>query len=285
MNVSATSQVDHASCSGVEDIELRLLLDGIYHQYGYDFREYARASISRRLTKYMRDHGLSTISSLQNLVLHDSAAMSKLVDTLSVNVTTMFRDTEFFRALRDYAVPRLQTYPFLRFWVAGCATGEEAYSLAILLKEEGLLERSRIYATDFSSKNVQGAKRGIFSLKLMKQYTQNYIAAGGKSDFSEYYSAQYGQAKFNASVSANISFAQHNLVTDQSFNEFHVILCRNVMIYFDKQLQEHVMNLFHESIAPLGFLGIGIKEAIFPTNFRSHYIECGDGTRLFQLKN
>ncbi len=285
MNAPPKAADDRANLSAVEDIELRLLLDGIYHHYGYDFRDYARASINRRLKKYMRDHGLTTISALQDRVLHNRPAMSKFVDTLSVNVTTMFRDAGFFRALRTYAVPRLQTYPFLRFWVAGCSTGEEAYSLAILLHEEGLLDRSRIYATDFSSKNTQSAKRGIFSLKQMKQYTQNYIDAGGKSDFSEYYSAQYGQVKFKSSIADNISFAQHNLVTDQSFNEFHVILCRNVMIYFDKQLQEHVMNLFHESIAPLGFLGIGIKEAIFPSNFRTHYVEHGEGTRLFQLKN
>ncbi len=271
--------------SDIEDIEINLLLEGIQKTYGYDFREYARASVTRRLRKFMRDNKIPTISSLQHRVLHDSAAMSKLVETLSVNVTSMFRDAEFYRALRKHAVPRLQTYPYLRLWVAGCSTGEEAYSLAILLHEEGLLEKSRIYATDFSDKNVQRAKSGIVPLKSMKANTQNYIQAGGHRDFSEYYSAQYGQVIFKTFLSEKISFAQHNLVTDQSFNEFHVILCRNVMIYFNRKLQEHVMHLFNDSIAPLGFLGMGAKEAIFPTSFRKLYAEHGDGTRLFQLVN
>ncbi|WP_306121136.1 protein-glutamate O-methyltransferase CheR [Roseovarius sp. MMSF_3359] len=271
--------------SDIQDIETTLLLQGIQQTYGYDFREYARASVIRRLRKFMRDHDLPTVSALQNRVLHDSAAMSKLVDTLSVNVTSMFRDAEFYQALRKHAIPRLQTYPYLRLWVAGCSTGEEAYSLAILLHEEGLLEKSRIYATDFSDKNVQRAKSGIVALKSMKTNTQNYIRAGGHRDFSEYYSAKYGQVIFKKFLSEKISFAQHNLVTDQSFNEFHVILCRNVMIYFNKKLQEHVMHLFNDSIAPLGFLGLGVKEAIFPTSFRKLYSEHGDGTRLFQLVN
>ncbi|WP_299850255.1 protein-glutamate O-methyltransferase CheR [uncultured Roseovarius sp.] len=269
----------------LEEIELDLLLEGIQRHYGYDFRDYARASIIRRVEKFSKDQCLNSISALQEQVLHNNAVMSNFVDTISVNVTTMFRNAEFFQAFRKHAVPRLQTYPYLRFWLAGCSTGEEAFSLAILLHEEGLLERSRIYATDFSSKNIQRAKRGVFPLKSMKDYTRNYIRAGGVCDFSEYYSAQYDQAKLKSFISSNISFAQHNLVTDQSFNEFHVILCRNVMIYFNKQLQEHVMNLFHDSIAPLGFLGLGIKEAIFPTSFRSLYAEQGEGTRLFQVKN
>lgn len=285
MSRSAKPLVNGATRMDVEELELDLLLRGIHHQYGYDFRDYARASIIRRVNKVMKDQNLSTISALQDRVLHDRVAMSKFVDTISVNVTTMFRNAEFFRAFRKHAVPRLQTYPYLRFWLAGCSTGQEAFSLAILLHEEGLLERSRIYATDFSSKNVQKAKLAIFPLKLMKEYTRNYIKSGGTRDFSEYYSAQYDQAKFKSFIAGNISFAQHNLVTDQSFNEFHVILCRNVMIYFNKQLQEHVMNLFHDSIAPLGFLGLGVREAIFPTSFRSLYTEHGDGTRLFQVKN
>lgn len=269
----------------IEDIELTLLLEGIDQHYGYDFREYASASFLRRLQKFMRDRKLATISSAQDLILHDRRAMSELVETISVNVTTMFRDATFFLALRKRAMPRLQTYPYLRFWLAGCASGQEAYSLAILLHEEGLLDRSRIYATDFSAQNVQRAKRGIYPLKQFKEYTQNYLRSGGTRNFSDYYAAHCDQAKFKEFIAEKISFAQHNLVTDQSFNEFHAILCRNVMIYFDRKLQEHVMNLIHESIVPRGFLGLGSREAIFPSEYRSLYSEQGEATRLFQLKD
>ena len=281
--VNPSERQDHPQ--RVEDIELGLLLDCIHRKCGYDFRDYARASILRRVRKSMRDNELQTISALQDLILHDDAEMATFIDALSVNVTSMFRDAEFFRAFRKYAIPRLETYPYLRLWLAGCATGEEAYSVAIMLHEEGLLERSRIYATDFSSRNVQSAKTGVFPAKLVKSYNKNYLRAGGKGKFSDYYSARYNQAKVKRFILDKISFAQHNLVTDQSFNEFHVILCRNVMIYFNRQLQEHVMNLIHESIAPLGFMGLGTKEAIFPVNFRTYYTEHGHGTRLFQLKN
>lgn len=266
----------------LEAIEIDLFLDGIHRHYGYDFRGYSRASMVRRLKKFISDEGLKSVSELQSEALHDSLTMSRLIATMSVNVTSMFRDPEFFRAFRKRVIPRLQTYPYLRLWVAGCSTGEEAYSLAILLHEEGLLDRSRIYATDFSDKNVQRAKEGMFPLKAMRGYTESYIAAGGTASFAEYYSAKYGQAKLKAFLSKNISFAQHNLVVDQSFNEFHVIFCRNVMIYFDQGLQEHVMHLLRDSLAPFGFLGIGIKESIFPTSFRQEFKELGDGTRLFQ---
>ena len=269
----------------LEAIEIDLLLDGIHRHYGYDFRGYSRASMVRRLKKFIRDEGMRSVSDLQSQALHDSMTMSRLIATMSVNVTAMFRDPEFFRAFRKLVVPRLQTYPYLRLWVAGCSTGEEAYSLAILLHEEGLLERSRIYATDFSDKNVQQAKAGVFPLKSMRGYTESYIAAGGQTSFAEYYSAKYGQAKLKTYLSENISFAQHNLVVDQSFNEFHVIFCRNVMIYFDQNLQEHVMHLLRDSLAPFGYLGIGIKESIFPTSFRQQFNELGEGTRLFQMCN
>ena len=268
-----------------EDIEIALLLEGIRQKYGYGFGEYSRASVLRRLEKFMRDEKISTISGLQAVVMHDSLAMTRLVQTLSVNVTSMFRDPEFFLAFRTNAVPRLRTYPFLRFWVAGCASGQEAYSLAILLCETGLLERSRIYATDMSDHNLQMARSGMVPLKNMKEYTQNYQRSGGSEDFSNYYSARYDKVIFQKELTSKISFAQHNLAADKSFNEFHVIFCRNVMIYFSKDLQERVMHLFHNSTVPFGFLGLGVKEAIFPTSFRREYTELGDGTRLFQRLN
>lgn len=267
----------------VEQIEVDLLLEGIKRHYNYDFLNYSRPSVIRRLHKVLRDEELATISALQARVMHDSKAMSRLIDTLSVNVTAMFRDAAFFKAFRERAISRLRTYPYLRFWVAGCSTGEEAYSLAILLHEEGLLERSRIYATDFSGKNIKHARMGSYDVQSMRAHTRSYIASGGQRDFSTYYAAKYDQAKLSDFLARNISFAQHNLVTDQSFNEFHVIFCRNVMIYFDRILQERVMHLFQESLAPLGFLCLGSQESIFPTSFRRNYKELGEGTRLFQL--
>lgn len=244
----------------LEAIEIDLFLDGVNRHYGYDFRGYSRASMVRRLKKFISDEGLKSVSDLQGQALRDNMSMSRLIAAMSVSVTSMFRDPEFFKAFRKFVAPRLQTYPYLRLWVAGCSTGEEAYSLAILLKEEGLLERSRIYATDFSDKNVQQAKQGAFPLNSMQAYTTSYIAARGKTSFAEYRSAKYDQAIMKKYLSDNISFAQHNLFVDQSFTEFHVIFCRNVMIYFDQNLQEHVMHLLRDSLAPFGYLGVDEPE-------------------------
>ena len=266
-------------------IETDLLLAGVQQRYGFDFHNYARASLLRRLEKFRQDEGLASLSALQALVLHDTQAMSRLLDTISINVSTMFRDPDFYRSLRQHVLPRLATYPYLRFWVAGCANGEEAVSLAILLQEAKLLDRTRIYCTDFSTQNVDRAQRGIFSLKKVKEFTSNYQKSGGTGDFSRYYTALYDQAKFSDGLLGNMSFAQHNLATDQSFNEFHVVCCRNVMIYFDQTLQERVMHLLRGSMAPRGYLGLGTKEAIFPSRLRSHFTEIGSATRLFQLND
>jgi chemotaxis protein methyltransferase CheR len=244
----------------LERIEIELLLEGIFRHYGFDFRAYAYASIRRRLWKRIDEEGLASVSALQEQVLHEPEMMEKLLLDLSINVTSMFRDPSFYVAFRKHVVPMLRTYPFIRIWHAGCSTGEEVYSMAMLLSEEGLYDRSRIYATDINEVVLQRAKAGIFPLERMQEYTDNYLRAGGKRSFSEYYTAKYGGALFDQSLTKNVVFSQHNLVTDRSFSEFNVILCRNVLIYFDKSLQSKVHTLFYASLAMFGVLVLGSKE-------------------------
>jgi chemotaxis protein methyltransferase CheR len=246
----------------VEEIELDLLLEGIYRQYGADFRKYARASLRRRMWNMIREEGLGTISGLQAKVLHDPEAMRRLLRHLSVSVTTMFRDPSFFRSFREKVVPHLRTVPFVRIWAAGCSTGEEVYSLAIVLHEEKLYERCRIYATDMNTEVVERAKSGIFPASQMQEYTQNYLAAGGRAPFSEYYTAQYERAIFKQWLRQNVVFAQHNLAVDGSFNEFNVVICRNVMIYFNTELQARVHELVLQSLRRGGFLCLGRRESL-----------------------
>jgi chemotaxis protein methyltransferase CheR len=246
----------------LEEIELSLLLEGIFRKYGFDFREYAPASLRRRVWRRTYAEGLSTISALQDKLLHDPACMERLLLDLSINFTSMVRDPTFYAAFRAKVAPTLRTYPFARIWVAGCSTGEEVYSLAILLEEEGLLGRSRIYATDINEVVLERARAGVFPLDRMQEYTRNYIEAGGKRAFSEYYVAAYDGAQFQRSLVENVVWAQHNLVSDRSFNEFHVIVCRNVMIYFGRPLQHRVHALFYDSLAPFGVLALGHKETI-----------------------
>jgi len=251
----------------LERIEIELLLEGIFRHYGFDFRAYAYASIRRRLWKRIEEEGLASVSALQERVLHEPEMMEKLLLDLSINVTAMFRDPSFYVAFRQHVVPMLRTYPFIRIWHAGCSTGEEVYSMAMLLREEGLYDRSRIYATDINEVVLKRAKAGIFPLERMQEYTDNYLRAGGKRSFSEYYTAKYGGALFDQSLTKNVVFSQHNLVTDRSFSEFNVILCRNVLIYFDKTLQSKVHSLFYESLAMFGVLVLGSKET---PRFMSH---------------
>ena len=246
----------------LEKIEITLLLEAIYRQYGFDFRAYAFASLRRRVWKRIQIEALPTISALQERILHDRAVMERLLLDLSINVTAMFRDPDFYVAFRQHVVPLLRTYPFIRLWHAGCATGEEAYSMAILLQEEGLYDRARIYATDINEVVLQKAKEGIFGLDRMQEYTQNYLRAGGTRSFSEYYVAKYDGALIARSLLRNIVFSQHNLVTDHSFAEFNVILCRNVLIYFDKTLQARVHKLFYQSLVTFGVLALGNKETL-----------------------
>jgi chemotaxis protein methyltransferase CheR len=267
---------------GVEEIELALLLEGVFRLYGFDFREYAPASLRRRVWRRVHAEGLSTISGLTDRLLHDPATMERLLLDLSINVTAMFRDPTFYIAFRQQVVPLLRTYPYTRIWVAGCSTGEEVYSLAILLDEEGLNERTRIYATDINESVLERARAGVFPLDKMQEYTQNYIRAGGTRAFSEYYVAAYDDAQFKRTLIENVVFAQHNLVSDRSFNEFHVIVCRNVMIYFDKRLQDHVHGLFYESLVNFGILALGHKESIRFTPHAQRYEALDADEKLYR---
>jgi chemotaxis protein methyltransferase CheR len=266
----------------VRALELELLLEGIYRYYGYDFRGYARSSLRRRLANVMRSEGLSTLSALQERVLHDRAAWERCLQGISVNVSAMFRDPTFFLTFRQVAVPLLRTYPFIRVWQAGASFGEEAYSLAILLMEEGLYDRTLIYATDINEAALHQGREGIYPADLMQRYTQNYIQAGGTASFSDYYTARYDLAILRPSLRQNIVFSQHNLVSDGPFNEFNVVLCRNVMIYFTKPLQEHALNLLHSSLSKFGILGLGAGESLRLTPLQGWYEPLTEGQKLYK---
>ena len=266
----------------LEDLELHLLLDGLAHHYGYDFRGYAKASINRRMWRRMMEEGLATLSGLQERVLHDPACMDRLLLDLSINVTSMFRDPTFWAALRDRIVPLLRTYPFMRVWNPGCSTGEETWSLAILLREEGLEDRARIYATDINAVVLEQAKDGVFPLERMQEFTANYQSAGGRSSFSDYYKVFGDKARFDPALLEQCVFAQHNLVSDDSFNEFNLIVCRNVMIYFDRELQDRVHDLFYRSLARSGVLALGHKESIRFTTHAGMYDEIDPHEKLYR---
>jgi chemotaxis protein methyltransferase CheR len=266
----------------VEDLELRLILEGVYQRYGYDFREYARASLKRRVSKCVHEERLSSISALQEKILRDPECMQRLLWTVSVDVTSMFRDPGFYQTFRLVVVPLLRDQPVIRIWHAGCATGQEVYSMAILLKEHGLYDRCRIYATDMNDAALQKAKAGVFPLKAMKEYTANYQQAGGNRAFSEYYTAKYGNALFSPSLQQNVVWAQHNLATDASFNEFHVILCRNVMIYFNHALQARVHDLLYESLSVFGVLALGCKESLQRTPHEADYETIDANHKLYR---
>lgn len=268
----------------LEAMEIELLVEGVFRHYGYDFRDYARASLTRRIGGFLRAEGLASVSGLQERVLHDPACFDRFLLALTVNVSSMFRDPSFFLALRTDVVPLLRTYPFIRVWCAGCSTGEEVYSAAILLEEEELHDRCIIYATDMNEAVLQKAKDGIFPLSMMQQYTKNYLDAGGARSFSEYYTAAYDHAVFLPQLKKGMVFAQHNLVTDAPFNEFHLILCRNVMIYFNRSLQARVHNLLYDSLALFGVLGLGDKESLRFTPHEKKY-ELVDGSEKVYRKN
>jgi chemotaxis protein methyltransferase CheR len=276
LTVAAGEAVD------LEKIELDCLLEAVYRRYGFDFREYAPASLRRRINRRVTLEELSSISALQEQLLRDPDVMQRLLLDLSINVTAMFRDPTFHLAFREKVVPLLRTYPFTRIWVAGCSTGEEVYSLAILLEEESLYERSRIYATDINDDVLGSARLGVFPLAKMQDYTRNYIDSGGKGSFSDYYTSAYDGAAFDRSLMRNVVFAQHNLVSDRSFNEFHVIICRNVMIYFERGLQQRVFDLFDESLARLGVLALGHKESLRISAQAERYEELDGIERLYR---
>ncbi|MFK7696292.1 CheR family methyltransferase [Paenibacillus sp. HJGM_3] len=246
----------------LEQIEIGLLLDGLHRWYGFDFRGYVRSSLRRRILNRMRLDRIPTVTALLDRVLHEPGYVERLLGDFSIKVTEMFRDPAFFQSFREQVVPFLQGLPEIRIWHAGCASGEEVYSMAILLEEEGLAERVKLYATDMNASVIETAKRGAYPLKHMQLFTKNYLDAGGTKAFSEYYSTDHQYAYFRPSLRNHIMFAQHNLVTDRSFNEFHVIICRNVLIYFDGELQNRVHDLFYNSLSVGGFLGLGNKESL-----------------------
>nr|WP_314897060.1 protein-glutamate O-methyltransferase CheR [uncultured Flavobacterium sp.] len=266
------------------DLEISLLLEAIYRKYGYDFREYSQAHIRRRIMNRMALSGFEDVSQMQSKVLNDEPFASELLQDLSITVTEMFRDPAFYISLREKVIPILKTYPFIKIWHAGCATGEEAYSMAILLQEEGLYDRTTIYATDFNQMALNRAKDGIFSNKMIKDYTTNYQLSGGKESFLSYYTSNYDNVIMNQSLKKNIVWANHNLVTDSVFAEVHLILCRNVLIYFDKNLQNKVQSLFYNSLINGGVLCLGSKESLRFTDFYEEYIELDTKQRIFKKK-
>ena len=266
----------------LEDIEISLLLEGLYRAYGFDFRDYSRASIKRRILEMMRTEKLGTVSAFQDRVLHDTVSLDRFLLGLSVHATSMFRDPSFYRTFRQKVVPLLRTYPTVQIWIAGCSTGEEVYSLAILLQEERLYNRCRIYATDISHAVLRRARDGIFPLSAMREYTNNYHQAGGAHEFSDYYTAQYDSVIFSSSLKNNIVFSEHNLATDGSFNEFQVILCRNVMIYFNKDLQARVHNLLYDSLSMFGVFGLGNKESLKFTPRAAFYEHLNEKDKLYR---
>jgi len=271
-----------ALVNSLQDIELDLLLEGLYRAHGFDFRDYSRGSIKRRVLELMRAEQLATVSEFQNKVLHDAACLERFLLGLSVHATSMFRDPSFYLTFRKKVVPLLRTYPTVQIWVAGCSSGEEVYSLAILLHEEGLYPKCRIYATDISQTILRRARAGIFPLAAMREYTANYHQAGGVHEFSDYYTAQYDSVILSASLKHNLVFSEHNLATDGSFNEFQVILCRNVMIYFNKELQARVHNLLYDSLSIFGVFGLGNKESLKFTPRAEFYEHLSGKDKLYR---
>ncbi len=266
------------------DLEIMLLLQALYHKYGYDFREYSSAHIRRRIMGRYGLERFGSISEMQNRILNDEVFASQLLQDLSITVTEMFRDPQFYKALREQVIPVLKTYPFIKIWHAGCATGEEAYSMSIVIQEAGLQDRTTIYATDFNQRALNAAKDGIFSNKLMKDFTMNYQLSGGKEEFSGYYAADNNNVIMNQSLKKNIVWANHNLVTDSVFAEVHLILCRNVLIYFNRDLQNKVQHLFYNSLANGAILCLGSKEGLTFMDVAPKYSDVDKKYRIYKKK-
>lgn len=265
-----------------ENIEFDLLLQAIYRKYGYDFRNYSKASIRRRIRNRISQSNLKTISEMQHKLLYDQQFFSTLLLDLTINVTEMFRDPSFFKTLRESVVPELKEQPFIKIWHAGCSSGEEVYSAAIILKEEGLYRRSLIYATDANEAVLGKAKSGIFAIDRMKDYTLNYTKAGGRTSFAEYYTARYDNAIMESSLKKNIVFSHHNLATDSVFGEMDLIICRNVLIYFNRDLQERVFKLFWESLRQGGFLCLGSKETIRFSSYSDNFENVVQNEKIYR---
>lgn len=268
----------------IQAIEIRLLLEGVFQAHGYDFRDYSEASLARRLRNWLAGSGFASFSEAQGRLLRDPEFFRGLLGGITVNVTEMFRDPGFFKCLREQVVPHLKTYPFVKIWIAGCASGEEAYSLAILLEEEGLGQRCRIYATDIDQKVLASAEKGIYPLREMQRFTRSYQKGGGRASFSDYYSARYDFAVLMPSLRQRIVFATHNLAVDGDFGEMHMVVCRNVMIYFNAPLKERVLGLFQASLLPGGFLCLGLKESIDGRAVAPHFDEVVPRMRVYRKR-
>lgn len=267
------------------DIEAELFISALFMKYGYDFRNYSKAHMKRRiLHRLSLTPDVNSISELTHKILYDEAFFKTIISDFSINVTEMFRDPEFYRALREKVIPYLKTYPFIKIWHAGCSTGEEVYSMAILLQEEGLYDRTQIYATDFNDTVLEEAKAGIYPIERIREYTQNYQKAGGIESFSKYYTAKYDLVKFNDNLKKRVVFSNHNLVTDGAFGEMNLIICRNVLIYFDRDLQDKVFKLFKESLVYGGVLGIGSKETLNFSSVKNDFISLVEKEKIYKKK-
>lgn len=267
-----------------EDIEIRLLLEAIYLKYHYDFRNYAMASIKRRLTQACIHFNCPSISALQDRVLHDDSILPQLLAFLTVQVSELFRDPHYFKTIRERVIPHLMTYPSLKIWIAGCSSGEELYSFAILMREEGLFDRTMFYATDINPEALQKAQSGIYDLDRMKLYSQSYQKSGGRSSLSDYYAADYNAARFDEDLRERVVFSDHSLVTDAVFGEMHFISCRNVLIYFNRDLQNRAIGLFHDSLIRRGFLGLGAKESLRFTSHGNDFDDFSSYDKIYQKR-
>lgn len=265
-----------------EDIELRLLLEAVNHKYGYDFRDYSMASMKRRLKQLCEKLGCRSFSALQDLVLHDTDQGTMILEYMTVQVSDMFRDPTYFKALRDIVVPQLHTYPSLKVWIAGCSEGEEFYSLAILFKEEGLFDKTIFYCTDINTEALEKAQKGVFDMDKLKSFTKNYQKSGGTSTFSDYYTASYDAVLMDKSLRKNAVFSDHSLVTDSVFAEMHLVSCRNVLIYFNRKLQDRALGLFKDSLVHNGYLGIGSKESLYFSEHAAAFDELSKIDRIYK---
>ena len=270
--------------SGIElgDQDVEVILNDLIDHYGYDFTNYSRASLKRRIMRLISHDRFVSFAEFRYRIRQDQEYFNRFVEQITVNVTEMFRDVTFYKTLREEILPVLATHPIIRVWHAGCSTGEEVYSMAILLHEANLLQKSLLYATDINPTVLEKVRDGIFPLSQMKQYSENYILSGGKKDFSSYYTAQYDLAKFNDHLGKRIVLATHNLVSDGSFNEFQIILCRNVMIYFDKPLQDRALHLFYDSLEMLGFLALGSKETLKFTDIHKKFTQVENKEKIWR---
>jgi chemotaxis protein methyltransferase CheR len=270
--------------AGVRELEVQLLLEAIYRQYHCDFRQYSLASINRRIDQALQRFSCATVSALQERALHDPAILPQLVQMLTVQVSDMFRDPHYFLELRNGVLPTLATYPSLRIWIAGCSTGEEAYSLAILLAEEGLLDRSTLYATDINTDSLRRAESGVFDLSRLRQFTENHRLSGARSSLSDHYHAARGSAVMAPELKRHITFSDHSLATDQVFSEMQLVSCRNVLIYFNRELQHRALGLFRDSLCPRGFLGLGSQETLRFTGYEDTFSEIAPSSRLYRKR-